>query len=89
MSVEFRLEACHSLKDKRARLAGLRQRFGKSMGLAVCESGHQDELSRAQWCFVATAADAITATRALDEVEQYVTSNLDAQVLNIRTFELN
>ncbi|MFK7916113.1 MAG: DUF503 family protein, partial [Pseudomonadales bacterium] len=39
LQVRFVLHGCRSLKDKRKRLRGLRDRFGKQTGLAVCESG--------------------------------------------------
>ncbi len=87
--LEFHLHGCQSLKEKRGRLQGLRQRFGKGTGVAVCESDHQNEHGRAQWSFVATAADPKVIERALQEIEEYAAESVDAELTSARSFELN
>ncbi|MEE4283615.1 MAG: DUF503 family protein [Pseudomonadales bacterium] len=57
LTIVFHLHGCQSLKDKRQRLAGLRDRFGKQTQVAVCESA---------------------------DIEKYVTSSVDAEVVDIR-----
>lgn len=87
--LEFHLHGCDSLKDKRHRMHGLRQRFGKGTGVAVCESDHQNVHSLAQWSFVATAADPKVVERALQEIEEYAALSVDAELTSARSFELN
>jgi len=87
--LDFHLHGCQSLKEKRTRLHGLRQRFGKNTAVAVAECGHQNEHGRAQWSFVATAADSRVAQRALQEIEDFAAQSVDAELIAARAFELN
>lgn len=57
--LEFHLQGCCSLKQKRQRLLGLRDRFGKLPLVAVIESDHADLLDRAQWSFVVLGANRV------------------------------
>lgn len=84
LRIDFRLEACRSLKDKRQRLAGLRERFGRTPNVAVFESDHQDALQRAQWTFVAAAASAVVVEQLLAGVERDVHELVDAEVIDVR-----
>jgi len=84
LCIEFRLAGCRSLKEKRQRLAGLRDRFGRTVNLAVFESDFADVLQRAQWTFVAGAADSVVVERLLAGVERDVQELIDAEVLDIR-----
>lgn len=83
LSLHFRLPGCASLKEKRRRLARLRDKFGRSSNLAVCESGHQDSHSSARWEVVAVAGDAGVVERSLAEVERWVAESLDAILVDI------
>lgn len=87
--LEFALPGALSIKDKRRALGGLRQRFGKATGLAACESGYQNDLRRAQWSFIATAADRRVAEQSLAAVEEFAATRLDAQLLSCTRHELN
>lgn len=78
LTARFHLSGVRSLKAKRSRLRGLRDRFGKQPGMAVCESGAADDLHNAQWSFVAVAGTALLAGRMLDDVEQYLRTSVDA-----------
>ena len=77
----FYLHGCGSLKDKRHRLSRLRDKFGRQTALAVCESNHADNLRRAEWTFVASASSDVVVQQALTEVENYLASALDAEVV--------
>ena len=87
LRLRFHLEGCGSLKEKRQRLAGLRDRFGRLPGIAVCESGAQDSLSEAEWSFVAAATSKQMNDRALADVETFVEQSVDARV-TARNLEL-
>lgn len=52
---EFFLDGCTTLKDKRHRIGGLSDRFGKAQNVAVIESGFQNDHRRSEWTFVAIA----------------------------------
>lgn len=84
LTIKFQLHGCHSLKDKRQRLARLRDKYGKQTQVAVCESGDADNLQRAQWSFVAAAASKTVVQKICAEIELYVTSSVDAEVVDIQ-----
>ena len=84
LTVDFRLGGCRSLKEKRQRLKGLRERFGKTTNVAVCESGFQDVLQRAQWSFVAAAASGDVAERVLSEILQTIQFSVDAELIGVQ-----
>lgn len=83
LTVDFYLGGCRSLKEKRQRLKGLRDRFGRAANVAVCESDYQDVLQRAQWSFVATAASGDVAERTLAEILQSIQLSVDAELINV------
>ena len=83
MVVEFHLDGCRSLKEKRHRLSGIRDRLGKHTNLAVCESDRQGDCERAQWSFVAVAADSKTVERTIAKVEEHLETSVDARVVEV------
>lgn len=89
LQVTFYLSGCRSLKEKRQRLGGLRDRFGKQTGMAVCESDHADDHQRAQWSFVAAAAAPKPAQQMLDDVERYAQFSVDAEVVAMERIALS
>jgi hypothetical protein len=80
LTLRFHLEGCASLKEKRQRLGGLRDRFGRQPNVAVCESGDQDALQRAEWSFVVAAGTRAIVDRTVAEIETFVAETLDARV---------
>ncbi len=82
--VELRLPGCHSLKEKRHRLLGLRDRFGKQTNVAVCESDFQNEHQRAEWSFLAAASDRKVVEQTLQQIENHIESNIDAVVIDVQ-----
>ena len=83
MTIDFHLGGCRSLKEKRQRLKGLRERFGKAPNVAVCESDYQDVHQRAQWSFIATAANGDVAEKSLSEILQSIEVSVDAQLIGV------
>ncbi len=81
--MEFHLEGCRSLKEKRKRLSGLRERLGRSSNVAVCEHAYQDSHQRAGWSFVAVAAERNVVERTLAKIERAVQENADAVVVGV------
>jgi uncharacterized protein len=84
MRVEFHLDGCRSLKEKRQRLQGVRDRFGRAANVAVYESDHQDLLQRAEWSFVAASAGADVVERVLADIERNLQMSVDAQLIDVR-----
>ena len=83
LGLDFHLAGCRSLKEKRSRLQRLRDKLGRSTSLAVCESGYQDVLHRAQWSVVAVASSQRVVERSLGDVERWVQEGMDATLVNI------
>ncbi len=83
LALDFHLEGCSSLKEKRRRLARLRGRFGKVPNLAVCESAYQDSHRRARWSVVAVASDAGVVEQSLTQVERWVAQSVDATLIDV------
>ena len=82
LRLRFALHGCRSLKDKRRRLRGLRDRFGKQTGMAVCESAAANSLRSAEWTFVAAASSPTVVAQMLDEVGRYAQSSVDAELIS-------
>lgn len=80
LTLRFHLEGCASLKEKRQRLNGLRDRFGRRSAVAVCESGDADALRQAEWSFIAAAGSRRIVDRLLAEIESYIAESVDARI---------
>jgi uncharacterized protein len=80
LRVSLVLPGCRSLKEKRQRLGGLRERFGRQVNVAVCESNFQDIHDRAEWSFVAAALTSRLLEQTLSEIEQRIVETVDANV---------
>jgi len=87
MRISFVLPGCRSLKEKRQRLGGLRERYGRQVNVAVCESAFHDDHDRAEWTFVAIALTPKLIDQTLAEIEQRILETVDASISGIeRTF---
>ena len=78
LTLRFHLEGCRSLKEKRQRLAKLRDRFGRMAQIAVCESDWADRHDRAEWSFVIAAARGDAVEASCRQIENYAAEELDA-----------
>ncbi len=83
LRLQFRLPGCASLKEKRGRLRGLKDRFGKQTNLAVCEAADADALGRSEWWFVAVASSRTVVEQMLTEVERDVQDRVDAEIVGV------
>lgn len=83
MQIHLYLRECRSLKAKRSvvkpLLEGLRRRYR----VAVSEVGHQDDRQRASIGVAAVAPTHAHLSDVLDEVERFVWSFPEAEVLNV------
>ena len=55
MTLTFTLPGCGSLKEKRQRMGGMHERFGRNPAIAVCESGELNRHDASEWSFVVVA----------------------------------
>lgn len=78
LTLDFHLEGCASLKEKRQRLSGMRDRFGRNSSLAISESDQQDNHQKSQWTCLALADSRRQTEKLLRLVEDYAQQNLDA-----------
>jgi hypothetical protein len=78
--VELHLDGCRSLKEKRSRLSGIRERLGRNVNLAVAETDHQDVHDLSQWSFVAVSGARHIVDQALERAEEYCDTQIDAQL---------
>jgi len=83
LRVAFVLPGCHSLKEKRQRLGGIRERYGRQVNVAVCESRYQDDHDRAEWTFVAAGMTARVIQQTLADIERRIVESVDANVAGI------
>src|SRR5690606_39392286 len=51
LTMRFSLPGCRSLKEKRQRMGGLHERYGRQPAVAVCESGDRDRVDASEWTF--------------------------------------
>ena len=83
LSLTFHLPGCLSLKEKRSRLRGLKDRFGKNTNLAVSETRHHDKHQSAEWIFVALVQERPLAEKLFSSIEDYANTQLDAIVTKV------
>ena len=83
LGLDFHLPGCTSLKEKRQRIGGIRDKFGRVPHLAICESGYQDLHQRAQFSIVAVGSSARVVEQTLADVERWVDECVDAVIVDI------
>lgn len=83
MVVDFHLVGCQSLKERRHRLSGLRDRFGKQSNVAVCESAYQDHHQQAQWTFVGVGSSHRLVEQTLAAIESALQERVDAVITGL------
>ena len=88
MTVEFHLEGCTSLKDKRSRLRGMRDRIGRQRSIAVAETDHQNMLYRSEWAFLVLAQNQRLVDKIIMEIEKDLTSQVDASIVSMHREKL-
>lgn len=77
------LPGCASLKEKRQRMGGLHERFGRNPAIAVCESGDHDLLEASEWSFVVAANERQKVESLCSEIEDKVQRTVDGRVMDV------
>lgn len=83
LSFTFKLDGCRSLKEKRQRLSGIRDRFGKRPEVAVIESNHADSHDIAEWSFIIVAATKSQLDSLLQKIEMDIAASFDARITDV------
>lgn len=83
LTIDFQLPGCDSLKQKRQRLSGLKDRFGKRPHIAVSESDYADSLQQAQWQFVVIGPRSVVEP-SLTEIERHCAMDVDAVIHDVQ-----
>jgi hypothetical protein len=83
LSVHFHLDGCRSLKERRGRMRGLRERLGRNPRLALCETP-SDDPEHSLWTIVAVGDRRGAVAELLGQVEQELEARVDAVVLDLQ-----
>lgn len=83
LTVSLSLPGCRSLKEKRQRIGGLHERFGRNPAVAVCESADHDRLDASEWTFVIAAISPQKIESLCSEIEDKLQRTVDGRVLEV------
>ena len=83
LTMKFSLPGCRSLKEKRQRIGGMHERYGRQPAVAVCESADRDRLDASEWTFVVTGITAQEVQSLCSEIEDWIQRTVEARVLEV------
>lgn len=75
------LPGCHSLKEKRKIVVGLRDRLQSRHRVSVAETDFQDKWQMAELCAVLVTSDHSLAQKLMDRLDRQVDSEIRVQVV--------
>ncbi len=81
LTLRISLPGCRSLKEKRQRMGGLHERFGRNPAVAVCESAEHDRLDTSEWTFVVAAMSSQKVDSLCSEIEDKIQRTVDGRVM--------
>ena len=82
LTVDVRIPASHSLKEKRAVVRHLVDGARRRFGVASAEVGHQDQWQRSELAFAAVAGAHGHVADVLESVERFVWMAPDVEVVS-------
>jgi uncharacterized protein YlxP (DUF503 family) len=82
VDMELRLPHAHSLKDKRQVVKSLVEGSRRRFGVSASEVGRQDSWQRARIGFAVVASSAGLAESVLDDVDRFVWSRNEVEVIS-------
>lgn len=83
MTMTFSLPGCRSLKEKRQRMGGMHERFGRNPAVAVCESGELNKHDTSEWSFVVVATSKREVESLLSQIEDKIQSSVEGRVIDV------
>jgi uncharacterized protein YlxP (DUF503 family) len=82
LTVDLHLPECRSLKAKRSVLKSILESARRRFAVAVAETDHHDKWQRAEIGVAAIGSTPAQVVDVIDEVERYVWSVPDVQILS-------
>lgn len=82
LTLHISLPGCASLKEKRQRMGGVHERYGRNPAIAVCESGEHDRLESSEWTFVVVGNSVPKVESLCSEIEDRVQRTVDGRVMD-------
>ncbi len=83
LTLNFSLPGCASLKEKRQRMGGMHERFGRNPAVAVCESGEHDLHESSEWSFVVVASTRREIESQCSQIEDKIQRTVDGRMMNV------
>lgn len=83
LTLTMSLPGCGSLKEKRQRVGGLHERFGRNPAIAVCESANHDKLDASEWTFVVMAISPQKVESLCSEIEDKIQRTVEGRILDV------
>ncbi|NHI00813.1 DUF503 domain-containing protein [Oceanimonas sp. MB9] len=83
LSTTFSLPGCGSLKEKRQRMGGMHERFGRNPSVAVCESGEHNSHDVSEWSFVVVAASRREVESLCSRIEDKIQCTVEARIISV------
>ena len=83
LTLSFSLPGCGSLKEKRQRMGGLHERFGRNPAVAVCESGELNRHEASEWSFVVVGTSKREVESLCSQIEDKIQRTVDGRVVNV------
>ncbi|GAA3715661.1 hypothetical protein GCM10022421_24110 [Oceanisphaera sediminis] len=83
LTMTFSLPGCGSLKEKRQRMGGMHERFGRNPAVAVCESGEHNRHDASEWSFVVAAASRREVESQCSQIEDKIQRTVEARIIKV------
>ena len=84
LTFTFSLPGCSSLKEKRQRMGGMHERFGRNPAVAVCESGELNRHDASEWSFVVVGTTKRDVESLSSQIEDRVQLTVEGRVMDVR-----
>lgn len=83
LTMTFSLPGCQSLKEKRQRMGGVHERYGRNPSVAVCESGARNSLDTSEWSMVVVGTSSQQVDSLCSEIEDRLQRTVEARVTDV------
>lgn len=83
LTMRFTLPGCRSLKEKRQRMGGIHERYGRQPSVAVCESGERERIDASEWSFVVVGTSVQDVESLCSEIEDRIQRTVEARVMDV------
>ncbi len=83
LTIIFSLPGCGSLKEKRQRMGGMHERFGRNPAVAVFESGERNRHDASEWSFVVVAASRREVESQCSLIEDKIQCTVEGRMIKV------